>query len=67
MSNDLIKIVDGLLAKGLTLDQIATELGMPKGTLYSRIRARGYKLEKFGRLTPIHAPALDSTQREAAA
>lgn len=53
---------DKAFQSGLTIDQTAELLGCNKNTLYSRIRTLGYKIEKYGKLVPIHAPDLSNDQ-----
>ena len=52
----LITMVNRRLSEGRTWDEISSEVGVPLGTLYAKIRRMGYKTGK--RLVPIHAPEL---------
>lgn len=49
MEREITKVIKEMVEKKLSIREMATELGVPKSTLYCKIQRNLYKLEKSER------------------
>lgn len=62
LTNDKIQTVNRMLSEGMKLRAIARKFGISESLLRWRLAKAGLETQFTGRLVPIHAPTIDSTQ-----